>query len=101
MPNDAPPLSPPVPDIPEDDPVLQAEVKRALGPYEQILPPATLKAMRETLIDALTTHPVGRRALEKLRKAHEATQVSHSGTRVKDGAPSTTADKPAEKKGPA
>jgi hypothetical protein len=99
MPSDHPPPSPPPPDIPEDDPVLQAEVKRALGPYEQMLSPEILKTMRETLIDALTTHPVGIRALAKLRKAHEAAQASHSGTREKDGAPGAPADKLADKKG--
>jgi hypothetical protein len=100
MPSDPPPSGPPLPDIPEDDPVLQAELKRALGPYEKMLPPDILKSMREMLIDALTTHPVGMRALEKLRKAHEAAQVSKSGTREKDGTPGASADKPAEKKGP-
>lgn len=99
MPSESPPSGPPLPDIPEDDPVLQAEVKRALGPYEKMLPPSVLKTMRETLIDALTTHPAGIRALAKLRKAHEAAQISHSGTREKDGAPGAPADKLADEKG--
>ena len=99
MPNDSPPPNPPLPDIPEDDPVLQAEVKRALAPVEKKVPPAVLKTMRETLIDALTTHPVGIRTLERLRKKHEAALALKSGTRVKDGVSSTSTDELADKKG--
>ena len=73
--------------------MLQAEVKRALAPVEKVVPPAVLKTMRETLIDVLTTHPVGIRMLEKLRKAHEKAQASQCGTPAKDGAPGGAADK--------
>lgn len=78
------------PDIPEDDPDLQAEVKRALGPYEKMLPPEVLQAMREMLIDALTTHPVGVRLMHKAREAKQ----QRSGTET-----SGASEEPADKKG--
>jgi hypothetical protein len=80
-----------LPDISEDDPDLQAEVKRALGPYEKLLPPQVLQTMRETLIDALTTHPVGVRLMEKARKARQA----ESGTQANSAA----GEEPEDKKG--
>jgi hypothetical protein len=42
----------PYPDIPDDDPFLQAEVNRALAPaVKRGVPPKVLKTMRETLIE--------------------------------------------------
>lgn len=90
MPIDTAPPDDAYPEIPEDDPDLQAEVKRALGPYEKLVPPEILQTMRETLIDALTTHPVGVRLMEKARKAKQA----QSGTQA-NGA----GEEPAGKKG--
>jgi hypothetical protein len=90
MPIDTLPPEDAYPDIPEDDPDLQAEVKRALGPYEKLVPPEVLQAMRETLIDALTTHPVGVRLMEKARKPKQA----RSGTQ-----PNDADEEPADKKG--
>jgi hypothetical protein len=78
MPIASPPPEDAYPDIPEDDPDLQAELKRALGPYERMLPPEILQTMREMLIDALTTHPVGVRLMEKARKAKQAPSGTQS-----------------------
>jgi hypothetical protein len=74
--NDAPP--PEV--LSADDPYVLAEVARALGPYEGKLSPEVFAAMRENLILALTTHPIGSRLVEAARKAPT---VERSGTRKK------------------
>jgi hypothetical protein len=52
---------------PPVDPTLEAELDRALDPYRELVPPDLLAAMRETLADALTTHPVGARLLARVR----------------------------------
>lgn len=57
---------PPMPQ-PEEDPALRAELERALEPYRELLPPEMLQHFRETLADALTTHPVAARLLERVR----------------------------------
>lgn len=64
----------------DDDPELDAEVERALGPYKHLVPPDILQTMRETLADLLLTHPVGERLMNLSRRA-----VTHdpSGTRLK------------------
>ena len=87
---------PPMPDlIPEDDPLLQAELKRVLGPLEERMPKEVLKTMRETLIDILTTHPTGVRLMAKARKAALAKE---SGDRAKrDGTPVTPGEQPSDK----
>lgn len=96
MPIDTPPPDDACPEIPEDDPDLQAEVKRALAPYVTWVPPAILQKMRETLIDALTTHPVGLRLMHKARNAAKTAQEA-SGTQP-NGAAEDPAEKPGEKK---
>ena len=68
------------PDVPDDDPFLQAEVNRALRPaIERKVPPAVLKTMRETLMDMLRTHPVGARVFHRARNA-----ALESGTQKKE-----------------
>lgn len=52
---------------PDEDPTLHAELERALEPYRELLPPEMLEHFRETLADALTTHPVAARLLERVR----------------------------------
>ncbi len=52
---------------PPDDPALEAELARALDPYRDLLTPELQDELREILADALTTHPVGSRLLERLR----------------------------------
>lgn len=52
--------------IPHDT-VLDAQVERALDPYRRILSPATLEVFRAFLADALITHPVGSRLLDRVR----------------------------------
>jgi hypothetical protein len=61
---------------PPADPTLEAELDRALDPYRELLPPDLLAAMRETLADTLTTHPVGARLLARVRPPPV---VVHSG----------------------
>ena len=72
----------PYPDVPDDDPFLQAEVNRALAPaVKRGVPPEVLQTMRETLMDALRTHPVGARVFHRARNAALAKQ---SGTQAKE-----------------
>jgi hypothetical protein len=79
--NDAVPEEGPYPEIPDDDPFLQAELNRALAPaVKRGVPPEVLKTMRETLIDALTMHPVGARVFHRARNA----ALAKSGTRDKE-----------------
>jgi hypothetical protein len=79
---DAVPEEGPYHEIPDDDPFLQAEVNRALAPaVKRRVPPEVLKTMRETLMDALRTHPVGARVFHRARKAALAKQ---SGTQDKE-----------------
>ena len=59
----------------EEDPFLEAELERALAPYRALLPPEMLVVFRETLSDALTTHPVGSRLFDRTRP-HDITQTS-------------------------
>lgn len=49
------------------DPALEAELDRAMAPYEKLLSSAMAAAFRETLRDALLFHPVGRRFLNRVR----------------------------------
>jgi hypothetical protein len=77
-----PPVAAARPSEPED-PTLEAELDRALGPYRDLLPPELLEQLRETLADALTTHPVGVRLLERVRPPPTVVQ---SGEAEKDGA---------------
>ena len=77
------------PDSP-DDPVLEAELARALAPYRELLSPELLAELRETLADALTTHPVGSALLDWLRPAPV---VARSGEVEKEGAPAAEGEK--------
>jgi hypothetical protein len=49
------------------DPVLEAQIERALEPYRAFLSPETLDVFRAFLADALTTHPVGSSLLARVR----------------------------------
>src|SRR5262245_2801914 len=73
-------------DAPAEDPVLEAELDRALRPYRDLLPPEMLRHFRETLADALTTHPVGSRLLERVKPPPV---VAKSGDVDEDGNPVT------------
>jgi hypothetical protein len=73
----------------EDDPDLEAELTRALEPYQLLLPPEMLAVFRETLSDALTTHPVGSLLFERARPRN-IQQVSED--REKPGSASAPAD---------
>ena len=65
------------------DPLVAAEVERALSPYVGLVPPDVLQTMREVLEDALTTHPVAMKLLDHLR---ERVAQEVSGTIPKEGA---------------
>ena len=71
-------------DPPADDPEVDAEVERAVGPYKFLLPPDVLQAMRETLTDMLLTHPVGAVLMNQSR---QPTKHDPSGTRLKGSPP--------------
>ncbi len=66
-----------------EDATLEAELDRALAPYADVLPPDTLASFREALADALETHPVGSRLLERVRPAK---LVAATEDVAKDGA---------------
>jgi hypothetical protein len=53
------------------DPLVEAKIQRALKPYLGVAPPSLLQTMRETLEDALTTHPVAVGLLDRARKRPE------------------------------
>ncbi len=50
-----------------DDPVLEAELDRALAPYRGLVSDEVLAQLRETLGDALASHPVGSLLLDRTR----------------------------------
>jgi hypothetical protein len=59
-------MSPAV-DDPLDDPIVRAEVDRAVEPYRATLTPAALEEMRNVLAVQLVSHPVLSRMLQRLR----------------------------------
>lgn len=65
-----------------DDPVLVAEVQRAIEPYRRMFPPEVVLVMEEILEHALTTHPVGVKLLDRVRPRAAR---ERSDTRPKDG----------------
>jgi len=65
---------------PNLDPIIEETIRRAMEPYIGVLPQPALAIMRETLIDALTTHPT---ALEALNALQERPVVDKSGTRTR------------------
>ena len=87
----------PPPD-PPDDPVLDAELARALDPYRALLSPELFAELEETLADALTTHPVGSRLLDRLRPPPA---LVASGEVEKDGQAPSDADEVEGKNGAA
>ena len=76
------------------DPIVAAEVKRALAPYEGIHPPDVLATMAEILEHALTTHPVGTALVDRVRPR---VSPSQSATVAKDE--ESAASAPAKKAG--
>ena len=71
---------------PEDnDPVLAAELNRALAPYRNLVPPEMLEVYRDILRMSLTEHPVGKALLDRV-KAIERKPPSQSGEETKEGA---------------
>lgn len=49
------------------DPIVAAEVERAIAPYERLFPPDVVLTMREILEHALTSHPVGMALVDRVR----------------------------------
>jgi hypothetical protein len=66
------------PPKPPRDPFIEAEIERSIQPYVGLAPPALLEAMRDTLRDALTTHPVAKGLIGHLRN-RPAPNVSGDG----------------------
>jgi hypothetical protein len=50
-----------------DDPFIEAEVARALEPYQALLAPEALGELRDALRDALSAHPVAIDLVGRLR----------------------------------
>jgi hypothetical protein len=65
------------------DPVLEAEVERAMKPYKKLLPPKMQAVFRENLVRALTQDPKGKALLDKVRPGP---LVTESGKVLKEGA---------------
>jgi hypothetical protein len=82
------------PGIAGEDPHLDGVLDRATAQYEGKVPPEMLKTMRSLLGDALTTHPVASRYLERTRGQPI---VQRSGTRTKDGEAVEEEEDPAKK----
>jgi len=49
------------------DPILEAELERALAPYRGVLPAEVLQEFRDALEHALTKHPTGSLLLARVR----------------------------------
>ena len=49
------------------DPILEAEIERALAPYRNLLPPDAIEEMRSVLAEILLSHPVTSLYLERIR----------------------------------
>ena len=75
----------------QKDPVLEAEIERALAPYKALLPPDMLEVFRAELERALTQDPVGKRLLRAVKPTQA---VDHSGDVPTTGA----ADEASKKK---
>lgn len=67
----------------DDDPVLAAEMERALAPYRSLVPPDMLEVLRDTLRHALTQHSVGKDLLDRAR-AIERRPPMKSGEETKE-----------------
>lgn len=50
-----------------EDPLLEAQIERAMAPYQRMLPPGALAEMRELVSDFLATHPAAVRLMARLR----------------------------------
>jgi hypothetical protein len=50
-----------------EDPLLEAQIERAMAPYVGMVPPKALAEMREFVSDFLATHPVAVRLMARLR----------------------------------
>lgn len=80
----APPFGEEDDDIPPDDPIVVAQVERALAPYRGLLPPEAREACEEVLVMVLTTHPEVAPMVNRLRRA---VAVQRSGPRPREAAP--------------
>jgi hypothetical protein len=52
---------------PTDDPLVEAEIDRALAKYRDLVSPERYAAMRDALADVLTMHPLASRMVHRLR----------------------------------
>lgn len=91
-----------LPETPLSDPLLEAEVERAVAPYRGKVSAEMLDHYRDRLREALLFHPVGRRLLNRVRPVptlqnsdnvvgrdaspHEAPATPRVGGKAKGGA---------------
>jgi len=68
----------------EDDPLIAAELERALAPYKKLVPPKMLEIYRGILRDALTQHPVGKALVDRVRDLERRPRPM-SGEKTKEG----------------
>jgi hypothetical protein len=55
------------PGEPHPDPIIEADIQRALKPYAGMAPPSLLQTMRETMEEALETDPRAIALRERIR----------------------------------
>lgn len=68
----------------DDDPLLAAEIERAIEPYRGLVPPQMLLVLRNIARMSLTEDPLGRQLLERMRALDRAAP-SKSGEETRPG----------------
>jgi hypothetical protein len=78
-----------------DDPVLEAEVERAIEPYRALLPPEMLEVLRGLVEMAYLEHPYGQRILHHLRPpprmSESGSVLTEKGRELEAGQPASGA----------
>jgi hypothetical protein len=72
---------------PTKDPLIEAQIERALAKYRGVAPPHMIAAMRRELEDLLTTHPTAVALVEQVRKIKvpvNSDDVPKDGAAAKD-----------------
>lgn len=72
-----------------EDPILAAEIERAVAPYRALFPAEAIATIEDILEHALTTHPVGAALLDRMRPR---AAPDRSGAQAKDGGADAVAD---------
>lgn len=76
-------------DASDADPVLEAEVERALLPYRSLLPPELLEEMQRLLRLGATTHPYPTQLMRQIRPPANVEESGEVGIGAELAKPST------------